>query len=70
VNVLSKAPYGYRYNKKSDNVNAYFEVNETEAEIVRMMFDAYTKQGLSINAIARLLNDRQIPTQTANTRWE
>ncbi len=26
--------------------------------------------GLSINAIARLLNDRQSPTRTATTRWE
>jgi site-specific DNA recombinase len=70
VNVLSGAPYGYRYIKKSDSADAYFEVNEAEAEIVRMMFDGYTQQGLSINAIARLLNDRQIPTRTATTRWE
>jgi site-specific DNA recombinase len=45
-------------------------VNETEAEIVRTMFAAYTQQGLSINAIARLLNERHIPTRTPNTRWE
>jgi site-specific DNA recombinase len=71
VNVLGgKAPYGYRYIKKSDNADAYYEVNETEAEIVRTMFEAYTQQGLSINAIARLLNERQIPTRTANTGWE
>src|SRR5256885_405132 len=70
VNVLGGAPYGYRYIKKSDNAEAYYGVNETEAEIVRTMFDAYTQQGLSINAIARLLNERQIPTRTAKTRWE
>src|SRR5881396_3771774 len=70
VSVLGGAPYGYRYIKKSDNSEAYYEVNETESEIVRTMFDAYTRQGLSINAIARLLNDRQIPTRTATTRWE
>jgi site-specific DNA recombinase len=70
VNVLGGAPYGYRYIKKSDNPDAYYEVNEAEAEIVRMIFDAYTQQRLSINAIARLLNERQIPTRTATTRWE
>jgi site-specific DNA recombinase len=70
VNVLSGAPYGYRYIKKSDHADGYYEVNETESEIVRTMFDAYTQQGLSINAIARLLNERQIPTRTAKTRWE
>src|SRR6267143_576074 len=70
VNVLGGAPYGYRYIKKSDNADAYYEVNEAEAEIVRTIFHAYTQQGLSINAIARLLNKRQIPTRTATTRWE
>jgi site-specific DNA recombinase len=70
VNVLSGAPYGYRYIRKSENADAYFEVSEAEAEIVRVMFDAYTQQGLSINAIAKLLNERQIPTRTATTRWE
>ena len=70
VNVLGGAPYGYRYIKKSDNAEAYYEVNETEAEIVRTMFDAYTQQGLSINAVARLLNERKIPTRTVKTRWE
>src|SRR2546426_1119231 len=70
VNVLGGAPYGYRYIKKSDNADAYYEINEAEAEIVRAVFDAYTQRGLSINAIARLLNQRQIPTRTATTRWE
>ena len=58
VNVLSGAPYGYRYVKKSEGRDAYYEVIESEAEVVRMMFDAYTVQGLSINAIARQLNQR------------
>jgi site-specific DNA recombinase len=70
VNVLGGAPYGYRYIKKSDNADAYYEVNEAEAKIVRMVFETYTRQRLSINAIARLLNERQIPTRTALTRWE
>ena len=63
VDVLGRAPYGYRYIKKSDNAEAYYEVNETEAEVVRMMFHAYTQQELSISAIARLLNERRIPTR-------
>ena len=70
VNVLSGAPYGYRYVKKSEGRDAYYEVIESEAEVVRMMFDAYTVQGLSINAIARQLNQRQIPTRTTTERWE
>jgi site-specific DNA recombinase len=54
VNVLSGAPYGYRYVRKSDSSTAYYEVIESEAPIVRMVFEAYTQQELSINAIARL----------------
>src|SRR5436189_5142956 len=38
--------------------------------VVPMVFEIYTQQGLSINAIARLLNERQIATRTGKTRWE
>src|SRR5437899_9655603 len=55
VNVLSGAPYGYRYVRKSESSAAYYEVIEVEARVVRMVFEAYTTQRLSINAIARLL---------------
>src|SRR5947209_7730527 len=70
INVLSGAPYGYRYVKKTDTSAAYYEVVESEAEVVRFIFDAYTQQGLSINAIAHGLNERKVPTPTAKTRWE
>ena len=70
VNVLSGAPYGYRYVRKTDNSAAYYEVIESEAAVVGMVFEAYTQQGLSINAIARMLNERRVPTRTATTRWE
>jgi DNA invertase Pin-like site-specific DNA recombinase len=70
VNVLSGAPYGYRYVKKSDTSTAFYEVVEAEAKVVRMVFEIYTQQRLSINAIARLLNERQIVTRTGTGRWE
>jgi site-specific DNA recombinase len=70
VNVLSGAPYGYRYVRKSESSSAYYGVIETEAQVVRMVFEVYTQQRLSINAIARMLNERQIPTRSAATRWE
>ncbi len=70
VNVLSGAPYGYRYVRKSDTSAAFFEVVEAEAKVVRMVFEIYTQQRLSINAIARLLNERQIATRTGAGRWE
>ena len=70
VSVLSGAPYGYQYVRKSDTCAAYYEVLEAEAKVVRWVFETYTQRGISINAIARLLNERQIPTRTAKTRWE
>jgi site-specific DNA recombinase len=70
VNVLSGAPFGYRYVRKSESSAAYYEVIEAEAKVVRMVFEAYTQQGLSINAIARMLNERRIPTRRATTQWE
>jgi site-specific DNA recombinase len=70
VNVLSGAPYGYRYVRKTDTSAAYYEVVESEADVVRMVFAIYTQQRFSINAIARLLNERGISTRTGKTRWE
>jgi site-specific DNA recombinase len=70
INVLSGAPYGYRYVKKTDTAAAYYEIIESEATVVRLVYETYTQQGLSINEIARLLNERQIPTRKQNTRWE
>ena len=70
INVLSGAPYGYRYVKKTDTSAAYYEVVESEAEVVRLIFDAYTRQGLSLGAISGLLNQREVPTRTRESRWE
>src|ERR1700746_3042330 len=56
INVLSGAPYGYRYVKKTDTSAAYYEVVESEAEVVHFIFDAYTRQGLSLGAIAGFLH--------------
>ncbi len=70
VNVLSGAPYGYRYVKKTESSSAYYKVIEQEAEIARTVYRLYTEDGLSINAIARWLNDRNIPTRKKISRWE
>jgi len=49
INVLSGAPYGYRYMKKTENSSAYYEVIEGQAEVVRSVFNLYTEGDLSIN---------------------
>src|SRR3954454_16360066 len=70
VNVLSGAPFGYRYVKKSDTSAAFYEITSPEAKVVRMVYAIYIEQRLSINAIPRLLNEREIPTRTGKSRWE
>ena len=70
VNVLSGAPYGYRYMKKTDTSAAYYEVIEEQAEVVRKVYELYTRAGLSINAIARWLNVHSIPTRKEKSQWE
>jgi site-specific DNA recombinase len=70
VNVLSGAPYGYQYIKKTETSSAYYHVIEEEAEVVRTVFKLYVKDALSINAIARWLSDHQIPTRKRKSLWE
>jgi site-specific DNA recombinase len=70
VNVLSGAPYGYRYHKKTDSSVAYYEIIDKEAEVVRNVYKLYTEDGLSIGAITRLLNAHGILTRTGRSRWE
>jgi hypothetical protein len=63
INVLSGAPYGYRYVRKTDTSEAYYAVIEAEAEVVREVFEFYAKELWSIGAITRHLNERGIRTR-------
>ena len=68
--VLSGAPYGYRYVKRSEGAEARYEVLAAEAEVVRQVFDSYTREHCSMGAIARNLSAHGIPTRTGKARWE
>lgn len=70
VSVLSGAPYGYQYVKKTDSSCAYYEVIEQESEVVKDIFRYYTQERLSINVIARSLNNMNIPTRSGKCPWE
>ena len=70
VSVLSGAPFGYRFIRKTDHSAAYYEIDEEHARIVRQIFELYSVQGLSIGAIARLMNERAVPTCKRRGRWE
>lgn len=70
VNVLSGAPYGYRYVKRNEATNACYLVDEAQAGVVREVFEWYTVEGLSIGAIVHRLNERKVPTRFGKSLWE
>ena len=70
VSVLSGAPFGYRFIRKTDHSAAYYEIDEEQARVVRQIFELYSVQGLSIGAIARLMNEQAVPTCKRRGRWE
>src|ERR1700741_530900 len=69
ASVMSGAPYGYRYIRKTDEVPAAYVVDEAEAGVVRRVYQMYTIEGLSIGEITRRLNTEGVPARKAG-RWE
>jgi site-specific DNA recombinase len=70
ISVLSGAPYGYRYLRKRDDAPASYAVIDSEARVVRQVYEHYTVTGWSIAAITRWLNENGVATRKAGARWE
>ena len=70
ISVLSGAPYGYRYLRKSDETPAAYAVSDAEARVVAQVYEHYTTAGWSIGAITRWLNDQRVATRKPGARWE
>ena len=70
VNVLSGAPFGYRYQRKTDLAGAVYEVIEGEAALVAELFRRYADEGASIADLARWLTAQGAPTRTGKHRWD
>jgi site-specific DNA recombinase len=68
--VMSGAPYGYRYIRKSEHMEGFWEIDEAQAQVVREVFDRYVIDGCSIGELARWLTDRGVPTRTGKARWD
>ena len=69
VSVLSDAPYGYRYVKRTEHADAFYEIDELEAPIVREIFDRYVEQRESIVQIGKSLTKQSVPTRTGTPHW-
>jgi len=70
VNVLSGAPFGYRYVRKTDLAGACYEISEGEAALVAELFRRYADQGATIADLARWLTGQGVRTRTGKGRWD
>jgi site-specific DNA recombinase len=70
VNVLSGAPFGYRYVRKTAESAARYEILEHEAALVAELFRRYADDGATIADLARWLGSEGIPTRTGKHRWD
>jgi site-specific DNA recombinase len=55
---------------KSEETAAFYQIIEAEADVVRLVYERYTIEHLSIGAITRLLNKQGVPTRKRISRWE
>ena len=71
VNVLSGAPYGYRYVGKHDGGGeARYQVLAEEARVVRKIFEWFGQERCSIGEVCRRLRRDGIPTRTGKSAWD
>ncbi len=70
VNVLSGAPFGYRYVRKTDLAGAAYEIAGDQAALVAEMFRRYADDGASIADLARWLTGQGVATRTGKHRWD
>lgn len=70
TNVLSNAPYGYRYIKKSDGAPAQYQVVLHEAAVVRRIFEAVVREHKSLRGVANMLNEEHVAPRGAAKRLQ
>jgi site-specific DNA recombinase len=70
VNVLSGAPFGYRYIRKTPESGASYEVVPHEAALVTEMFRRYADDGAAIADLRCWLTAEGVRTRTGKDRWD
>src|SRR3954467_6783703 len=71
VNVLSGAPYGYRYiGKHEGGGEARYQVLAEEARVVRKIFEWVGQERCSIGEVCRRLQRDGVPTRTGKSAWD
>jgi len=71
VNVLSGAPYGYKYISRFEgNGEAAYQIILEEAKVVREVFEWVGRDGYSMGKVCKCLKQKQIPTRTGKQCWD
>jgi site-specific DNA recombinase len=71
VNVLSGAPYGYRYvTILEGDGQARYDILPEEAQVVRQVFEWVGLERLSINEASRRLTKMDVNTRTGKNVWD
>jgi site-specific DNA recombinase len=71
VNVLSGAPYGYRYLAVSrDGKEAQYQIVLEEAKVVRQVFQWVGKEGCSIGQVRKRLHEHNISAPRGKSWWD
>ena len=71
VNVLTRAPYGYRYVRKSEGGGvARYEVVLDEARVVRQIFTWVAQERCSLREVCRRLQHQGTLSPSGRQRWD
>jgi len=71
INVLSGAPYGYRYLSKRDGGGeAAYQIHDEQAAVVQQVFESVGRDRISIGEVCRRLKAKAIQTATGKSWWD
>ncbi len=71
VNVLSAAPYGYRYiTRREGDGQAAYKIDDGQAAVVRQVFEWVGRDRLSIGEVVRRLRAQDVKTATNKDWWD
>jgi site-specific DNA recombinase len=67
--VFSSVPFGYVRIPRRDGIGAHVEIDDSEAAVVRRVFDSYAHQGMTMRQIAKQLTLEAVPTPRGLRQW-
>lgn len=69
VSAMSRAPYGYKYIKKQEGSPAAFVICDTEANVVRKLFEWVAFEKMSLRQVCKRLSEEGIFSRNGKAIW-